>query len=174
MQSLKKIFSLNDIQEKQVILFVDKENHKIRGIDRVVSINRNTNEYFYNPLSKPHDFSLPYQTFTGNLVKNLNNYDAYLVDESFSLKYCDQEFHSAILSWDYSYVMTFLFGNIGSLLWDLMLSKVNESISMRIKFIDLTIKHKDTLHLLIFSDTQNQVSQDSINQLKADISAIKI
>lgn len=164
----KKLYNSNDIKKGDIILFIDKESKKIRGIDKVISIH--SNEYQYNPLKEPNHFSLPHQQFTGNLTKFLNQYDAYLVDESFSHNYSDESLKSSILSWDYDYVFSdILWKDTGSALWSLLTTEIQRNIDARVNFINLTKKYEHVLHLLIFQDTQHQVSNIAISEIRQDV-----
>ena len=161
-----QINSINEIKPNDTILFFDTKTGKIKGIDTILKIDT-TGHCDYNPFMQKD------KVFQGYLKGFLKDWDAFKIDNPKQYEsYTDKKFHSALLTWDYGIVFTQVLNSnnpkLAQLAWENMMNQIKSNFELRKKFIDFTNTHSNVLHLLLFQETEHQVSSDFKQQLNQE------
>lgn len=168
---MKKITNPNDIKVGMTLLLID-EDQKIRGIDEIVRIKKcmNTGANIYDYLSYKAVGSVS-NIYNISSEKVFKDYTVYSVDKDFAKRYSDEKLHEAWLSFDLGEVFSYVLysESEGRIISKFISYAVRNNIKARLQFIDITNNYEETLNLLRFTDTENDVDPVIVSKLKNDL-----
>jgi len=131
-----------EIRVNDVILFLDKDTGKMRGIDKITKMNlENKKKGAYEYVA----YLSHQNTHQGNIFTNTKRWNYFRVTDltQVLLKYNDEELHSATLQ--EGDVLEVLVGETGPLISQILFRRVRKDFMGRVKYIDFITKYENLI-----------------------------
>lgn len=161
---LEPVKNHTEIRKLDVLVILDDAG-KIRGVDRVASINRQSGRYKYHPVKSVSS------VYTGDIKEYLGKWQVFILTDYSAFVFYENYNDKALLSaWSgLENVFEDAFGDIGSSLSNLLWQKSKSNIRARIAVVDFEKKNRSLLSEFRFEGKGADLAGKKLTKLAESI-----